>query len=194
MIGKVAQRREEKTAAIIAAAWELARVHGIAGLSLHALAREVGMRQPSLYVYFDSKHALYDAMFADGNRQLLERLTALDLPDNPRAAVKAFMRAFVEFAVEDRERDALLFHRPIPGFEPSAASYEHAQAVLARAVALLGTAGLDSPDDVDCFIAMVAGLIDAQVANDPDGDRWTRHLDRLIDLYLDDAKRRRRHR
>ncbi len=32
------------------------------------------------------------------------------------------------------------------------------------------------------------------VANDPDGDRWTRHLDRLIDLYLDDAKRRRRHR
>jgi AcrR family transcriptional regulator len=194
MIGKVAQRREEKTAVIIAAAWELARVHGIGGLSLHALAREVGMRQPSLYVYFDSKHALYDAMFADGNRQLLEQLTALDLPDDPRAAVKAFMRAFVEFALEDRERDALLFHRPIPGFEPSAASYEHAQAVLARVVTLLGAAGLDSADDVDCIIAMVAGLIDAQVANDPDGDRWTRHLDRLVDLYLDDAKRRSRHR
>ena len=27
------------------------------------------MRQPSLYEYFGSKHALYDAMFADGNRQ-----------------------------------------------------------------------------------------------------------------------------
>ena len=65
-------------AAIVAAAWELAADHGIAGVSLHALAREVGMRQPSLYAYFDSKHALYDAMFADGNRQLLERLDALD--------------------------------------------------------------------------------------------------------------------
>ena len=194
MIGKVAQRREERTAEIVAAAWELSRIHGIGGLSLHALAREVGMRQPSLYVYFDSKHALYDAMFADGNRQLLEQLTALDLPTDPRAAVKTFMRAFVEFAVGDRERDALLFHRPIPGFEPSAASYERAQAVLARAVAILDTAGLDSPDDVDCFIAMIAGLIDAQVANDPDGDRWTRHLERLIDLYLDDARRRRLHR
>jgi AcrR family transcriptional regulator len=194
MIGKVAQRREERTAAIVASAWKLARVHGIGGLSLHALAREVGMRQPSLYVYFDSKHALYDAMFADGNRQLLERLSALDLPDDARAAVRTFMHGFVEFAVEDRERSALLFHRPIPGFEPSAASYEHAQAVLARAVAVLGAAGVDSSDDVDCFIAMVAGLVDAQVANDPDGDRWTRHLDRLIDLYLDDAKRRRRHR
>ena len=194
MIGKVAQRREERTAEIVAAAWELSRIHGIGGLSLHALAREVGMRQPSLYVYFDSKHELYDAMFADGNRQLLEQLTALDLPTDPRAAVKTFMRAFVEFAVGDRERDALLFHRPIPGFEPSAASYERAQAVLARAVAILDTAGLDSPDDVDCFIAMIAGLIDAQVANDPDGDRWTRHLERLIDLYLDDARRRRLHR
>ena len=194
MIGKVARRREEKTAAIVAAAWEVARVDGIGGLSLHALAREVGMRQPSLYVYFDSKHALYDAMFADGNRQLLERIDTLDLPDDTRAAVKVFMHAFVQFAVEDPERGALLFHRPVPGFEPSPASYEHAQAVLARAVALLSAAGLDSPDDVDCFVAMVAGLVDAQVANDPDGDRWTRHLDRLTDLYLDDAEQRRAHR
>ena len=80
MIGKVAQRREERVAGIVAAARELARQHGIGGLSLHALAREVGMRQPSLYVYFDSKDALFDAMFADGNRQLLDRLDAVDLP------------------------------------------------------------------------------------------------------------------
>ena len=76
MIGKGAERREQRVAEIVAAAWELARAHGIGGVSLHALAREVGMRQPSLYAYFDSKHALYDAMFADGNRQLLERLDA----------------------------------------------------------------------------------------------------------------------
>jgi AcrR family transcriptional regulator len=194
MIGKVAQRREERVAAIVAAAWELARTHGVGAVSLHALAREVGMRQPSLYVYFDSKHALYDAMFADGNRQLLERLAELDLPADPRAAVKSFMRAFVDFAVEEPERCALLFQRPIPGFEPSAASYEHAQAVLNRASDLLDAAGLASRDDFDCFIAMVGGLVDAQISNDPGGDRWTRHLDRLTDLYLDDAKRRRRHR
>src|SRR5712671_4059886 len=107
MIGKVAQRREERTAAIVGSAWELARVQGIGGLSLHALAREVGMRQPSLYAYFDSKNALFDAMFADGNRQLLERLDALDLPGDPRDALKLFMRTFVDFALEDLARCAL---------------------------------------------------------------------------------------
>src|ERR1700730_2285644 len=109
MIGTVAARREAKTASIVVAAWELARADGFGGVTLHALARKVGMRQPSLYVYFDSKHALYDAMFADGNRQLLQRLSALDLPDDARAAVKTFMHAFVDFALENRQRAALLF-------------------------------------------------------------------------------------
>jgi AcrR family transcriptional regulator len=190
MIGKVAERREQRTAEIVEAAWKLAATEGIGGLTLHALAREVGMRQPSLYVYFDSKHALYDALFADGNRRLLERLDALDVPSEPRTAVHAFMHAFVDFALEDPERTHLLFHRPIPGFEPSAESFAGAETVLRRTVALLRAAGLRSQADVDCFVAMVAGLIDAQLSNDPGGDRWTRHLDRLIDLYLDAPKQR----
>lgn len=177
--------------AIVATAWELARAHGVGGVSLHALAREVGIRQPSLYVYFNSKHALYDAMFADGNRQLLERLDALRLPRDGRAAVRAFMRAFVDFAVEDPARCALLFQRPIPGFEPSAELYAYAQSVLGRAIELLHAAGLETQADVDCLIAMVAGLIDAQISNDPGGDRWTRHLGRLTDMYLDEVERRR---
>lgn len=181
-------------ASIVATAWELAGLHGIGGLSLHALAREVGIRQPSLYTYFDSKNALYDAMFADGNRELLERLDGLRLPKDPRAAVKTFMRAFVNFAVDDPARCDLLLHRPIPGFEPSAESYALAEAVLTRAVDLLRAAGVESQGDVDCCVAMVGGLIDAQQSNDPGGNRWTRHLDRLVDLYLDDAIRKGKHR
>ena len=177
-------------AGIVASAWDLAAVHGIGGISLHALAREVGMRQPSLYSYFDSKHALYDAMFADGNRQLLARLDALKLPSDPRAAVKAFMRAFVNFAIDDTARYLLLFQRPIPDFEPSAESYAYAEEALGRAVGLLRSAGLESQGDVDCYIAMVAGLVDAQIGNDPTGTRWTRHLNRLTDMYLDDIKGR----
>jgi hypothetical protein len=101
------------------------------------------------------------------------------------------MRAFVDFAVEDTARCVLLFQRQVPGFEPSASSYEDAQTTLTRAAELLHAAGIESQADVDCFVAMVGGLVDAQISNDPGGDRWTRHLDRLTDMYLDDAKRRR---
>jgi len=188
MIGtKVQQRREERIAEIVAVAWELAREQGVAGISLHELARRVGMRQPSLYSYFDSKHALYDAMFADGNTRLLARLDALELPDDAVAAGKAHLREFVQFSVDHPECHTLLFTRTIPGFEPSAASYAVAERVLAQSVALIHAAGVTDPGDVDCIVAMVAGIVDAQLSNDPGGDRWVRHLDRLVDLYVSDA-------
>lgn len=172
-------------AGILETAWDLAGREGIAGLTLRGLARELGIRQPSLYEYFDSKHALYDALFADGNRQLLERLDALRLPRDPRRAVKSFMRTFVDFALEDEARRQLLFGRAIPGFEPSEASYAVASDVLARATELLAAAGLTDPGDIDCAVAVVGGLIAAQASNQPGGKRWTRHLDRLLDLLLD---------
>ena len=187
MAGKVAARREAKVASIVAAAWKLAREHGIGGVSLHALAREVGMRQPSLYEYFDSKHALYDTMFADGNRQLLQRLDELTLPLDPRAALKKYMRAFMSFAIEDAARCELLFQRHIPDFVPSPESYALAEEALCRAAKLMHEAGLTQQGDIDCMVAMVAGLMDAQMSNDPGGDRWTRHLNRLVDLLVDDA-------
>src|SRR3954469_13129206 len=114
MAGSVALRREAKIASILDAAWKLAREHGIGGMSLHALAREVGMRQPSLYEYFDSKHALYEAIFAGGNRQLLERLDSLKLPRDPRAALKKAAQTWMTFALEDPARCELLFQRHIP--------------------------------------------------------------------------------
>jgi AcrR family transcriptional regulator len=174
-------------AGIVTTAWELAREKGIAGVSLHGLARAVGIRQPSLYEYFDSKHALYDAMFADGNRQLIERLNATRLSRHGRAALKQILAAFAAFALEDPARHELLFQRHIPAFTPSPESYALAQEVLSRVVALMSDAGVTEPGDVDCIVAVTAGLIDAQLSNDPGGNRWIRHLNRMVDLLVDDA-------
>jgi AcrR family transcriptional regulator len=194
MADKVTTRREAKTASIVSEAWELARRHGVGGVSLHGLARAVGMRQPSLYEYFDSKHALYDAMFADGNRQLLERLGAVKFPTDPRAAVKKYLATIVAFSVEDQARYELLFQRHVPGFTPSPKSYALAEDVLGQLVKLLRDAGVTNQGDIDCVVAMTAGLMEAQMSNDPGGTRWTRHLNRLVDLYIDDAIERNNHR
>jgi AcrR family transcriptional regulator len=194
MSDKVMRRREARVATIVASAWELAREQGIGGVSLHALAREVGMRQPSLYEYFDSKHALYDAMFADGNRKLLDRLDSVKLPRDPRAALKKQLSTFVAFALEDPARCELLFQRHVPGFTPSPESYALAEDALGRVVKLMHEAGVTEQGDIDCLVAMTAGLMDAQMSNDPNGTRWTRHLNRLVDLLVDDAITRSTHR
>lgn len=190
MVGTVARRREARIEQITQTAWRLARQKGMAGLSLHALAREVGLRQPSLYEYFDSKHTLYDALFADGNRQLLARLDAARLPTDPRAALKKLLAVFVEFALEDPARFELLFQRHIPGFTPSADSYALAEEALRRVTAVMQRAGASAQRDIDCLVAITAGLMEAQLANDPGGSRWIRHLGRLIDMYLDDLERK----
>ena len=189
-VSPVAQRREARIAEIVSCAWQLAREHGVAAVSLRALASEVGIRQPSLYEYFDSKHALYDAMFAEGNRQLLARLDGMKVPADSRAALETVLRTVTEFALEDPARCELLFERHIPGFTPTHESYAVAAQALDRVVTAMRGAGIDDRGDIDCLVAITAGLMQAQLANDPGGDRWVRHLDRMIDLHLDHAHQR----
>src|SRR3954467_9711624 len=72
----VANRRSQRREQILAAAWDIAGEQGLGAVSLHEVARRVGIRQPSLYGYVSSKLDLYDAMFAQAYEQLLARLDA----------------------------------------------------------------------------------------------------------------------
>lgn len=170
-------------AEILEAAWALSREHGLAGLSLRDIAHRIGMRPPSLYWYFDSKHAIYDAMFAQGNRQLLERLEAQAWPAEPVACLRLGAQVFVEFSSEDVERYQLMFQRTIPGFEPSPASYALALEVMALMAERFGAMGVDDPAALDIWTALVAGLAAQQVANQPGGDRWLRLVDQVAEMY-----------
>src|ERR1700750_450754 len=81
-------RREATKAEILDAAWDLVREHGLAALALRDLASRVGMRAPSLYQYFDSKHAIYDAMFAQGAQAALDVVLAESTSTETRAALR----------------------------------------------------------------------------------------------------------
>src|SRR3954471_6986828 len=56
------QPRRTDRPAIIAAAIEVLNDRGLDGLSLHAIAARLGIRQPALYHHFDSKTALLAAV------------------------------------------------------------------------------------------------------------------------------------
>jgi AcrR family transcriptional regulator len=185
------RRREAKRATILAEAWILARRDGLAAISLRDLAESVDLRQPSLYAYFDSKLGLYDLMFADGNRQLLDCVESLPLKDDQRDALVEFVEALVQFSSKDVVRHQLLFQRTIPGFEPSPTSYSLALEFYEIARQRLAAAGAADPEDVDVFSALVNGLAHQQVANDPGGDRWVRLAGRAVDMFLADVDRRR---
>lgn len=184
MIDNRARRREAKRDQILAAAWTLAHRDGLGGISLRELADLVDLRQPSLYAYFDSKHALYDAMFEAGNRALVERTQALPPTEDPRAAVADLTRMLLQFVTEDVVRYVLMFQRQIPGFEPSPDSYAVAIEFYELVRSKLSAAGVTAQRDIDLFTTLVAGLADQQTANDPGDDRWAGLADRVLAMFF----------
>jgi AcrR family transcriptional regulator len=178
-----AERRSQTRTEILAAAWETARTQGLAGLRLRDVAARVGMRAPSLYSYFDSKHAIYDAMFAQGWQEYRASAQALPVDDDPLAELRRGMRHFIDFCLVDPVRYQLLCQRTIPGFEPSAESYALAVAAMDALHHRLARIGVTDPAALDLLTAVGAGLVSQQVANEPGGDRWVRLVDRALDMF-----------
>ena len=181
----VADRRNRRSEQILAAAWDIAADQGLGAVSLHEVARRVGIKQPSLYGYVSSKLDLFDVMFRQAYEQLLDRLDAAPPTGTSREQLLRLSRVVLDFVIENPPRQQLLFQRTIPGFEPSEASYALALRLVDRTRALLSALGKGTQAHVDVYTALIAGLGSQQIANDPDGDRWSRHLETLLDIVLD---------
>ena len=184
-----AARREETKAEILDAAWDLVREQGLAGLAMRDLGARVGMKAQSLYSYYESKLDIYDAMFHQGYRAFVARIdeTATDArTGDPVERARAMAHLFFEFCTSDPVRYQLLFQRTIPDFEPSEESFAVALAAYETTVDELREIGITDPEAIDLWTAMLTGLTDQQISNDPGGDRWKRLIDRAVDAVLRD--------
>jgi AcrR family transcriptional regulator len=182
---RISRRRDLTRAEILRAAWEVCHEQGLAALALRELADRVGMRAPSLYSYFDSKEAIYDAMFAEGQRELLSLLGPDTGSPLSRAELYQQTRVFFDFCTADPTRYQLMFQRVVPGFSPSESSYRLALEVISLLDQRLRSAGVTNAADRDLWTAMITGLTDQQISNDPGGDRWGRLLPQVVDLFCD---------
>lgn len=144
---------------------------------MRELGDRVGMRAQSLYSYFASKLEIFDAMFLEGNEDLLGTmriaLDAMEDGEDPIAACVTVADTFVLFCTSDPIRYQLLFQRTIPGFVPSERSYAVAQEAYELSVGPLRALGIDGPQ-LDMCTAVMAGLVAQQISNNPGGDRWVR--------------------
>ena len=177
---------------IVAAAWDIVREQGLAGLAMRDLGERVGMKAQSIYSYFASKHEIYDAMFYEGYKDFAAAMG--DFADSPtdgaettdgrQSSAHRVAHRFFAFCTSDPVRYQLLFQRTIPDFVPSPESYTVALEAYDAMRTHLGSFGVTDPEAVDLWTAMLTGLTDQQISNDPGGDRWERIVDRAVDMLL----------
>lgn len=182
------RNRQEVIAAILTAAREIMRRDGVAALNLNEIARLVGMQTPSLYKYFSSKFALYDALFQMGVRLFREsedRVWSSPQPIWERIGIWFETRLFL--AQEQSDLYHLVFDNPVPGFVPSEESLEESRKVrlpgLQAIQAAIDAGSLATPLPpervFDLLLAMRRGIIAEHLGKEthlPKGDERFRSL------------------
>jgi AcrR family transcriptional regulator len=120
-------RRDRVRAATLAEIKETARrllvAQGVEGVSLRAIAREMGMTAPALYRYYANHEELQLAITDDLFGELVAAMVAArDAEPDADIIVKGagVIRAFRRWAVEHRPEFAMIFARPMSpaGCEP----------------------------------------------------------------------------
>lgn len=109
--------RAELTAAIKEEARRQLAEHGADGLSLRAVARELGMVSSALYRYFPSRDDLLTALIVDAYDSLGEALeTAGSTTDAPAERWRAAAHALRAWARAHPHEYSLLYGTPVPGY------------------------------------------------------------------------------
>ncbi|MFC8517723.1 TetR/AcrR family transcriptional regulator [Streptomyces sp. NPDC057257] len=121
-------------------AWEQIAASGASGLSLNAIARQMGMSGPALYRYFASRDDLITELVRDAYRSLADTMRDAAASGADLAGLGHALRSW---ALDDPQRYFLVYGTPVPGYH--------------------------APEDITTIASeIMAGLLDAaQPAGDP---------------------------
>jgi AcrR family transcriptional regulator len=114
--GLRARRRQELLAAIRAAALEELRRSGAAGLSLRAIARDVGIAVSALYRYFPSRDELLTDLIVAAFDAHADAVEAGGAHDDVADALRGVMHAYRTWAVAHPAEFGLAYGAPVPGY------------------------------------------------------------------------------
>ncbi|SOD70484.1 TetR family transcriptional regulator [Jatrophihabitans sp. GAS493] len=123
--------RAETTAEIKQLAWEVMAESGPAGLSLRAVARQMGMAPSALYRYFPSRDDLLTALIIEGFDSLgaaLQEAYARSRAQTPKLpATEVFVvvaKSYRQWALEHPTPYGLIFGSAVPGYTGTEATTE----------------------------------------------------------------------
>lgn len=190
------RRRQESLDEILRIAVDVMAENGVAALSLSEVARRMGIRPPSIYKYFPSKLAVYDALFgrtSEHLRDLFREEAAAAEPGLP--ALSAGFVALGRYMMDNPVLAQLVNWRPVPGFEPSAEAFapnreyvDEIRAVVATAVELGQLHPAAAEEKGLAVLSILAtGAMTQQLANEPDATletgRFTSLFPDLLELF-----------
>jgi AcrR family transcriptional regulator len=192
-----ARRRQETIEEILDIAENVMTEEGVNGLSLTEVARRLGVQPPSLYKYFPSLMAVYDALFLRGQlRHLAVMRQAMAGAEPGLDALTAALEASGRWALANQAVAQLLFWRPVPSFEPSAEAFAPSvemvaleRAALADAVAA-GQLGPEADSDEAVYLVstLIVGVLSQAMSNEPDLEwgqgRFTPTFPKLMKLLV----------
>jgi AcrR family transcriptional regulator len=192
-----ARRRQETIEEILDIAEDVMTEHGVTGLSLAEVARRLGVQPPSLYKYFPSLMAVYNALFLRGQREHLAVMRQAMATSEPGlVALTTGLEASGRWLLANRAIAQLLFWRPVPSFEPSPAAFAPSvemvalqRAALADAVAA-GRLGPEADSDEAVYLVstLISGVLTQAMANEPHLEwgqgRFTPTFPRLMRLLV----------
>ncbi len=190
-----ARRRQETIEEILDIAVDVMTEEGVNGLSLSEVARRLGIQPPSLYKYFPSLMAVYDALYGRATQALLDAVREAMADANPGLdAVRRGLDACGRWTIDNRALAQLSMWRPVPSFTPSAESFRpseqmveliHGGLVDAVAAGELGPEG-GSDEALYLVSTMITGVLTQAMANEPEepwgGGRFSPALATLLDL------------
>lgn len=123
--------RAQTTARILAAAREEIASHGGGGLSMRAIAREVGLVSSAVYRYFPTREALLTAMIVESYGHLDAALGAAPGDSGPDRW-RGLAAAFRDWARDHPHEFQLVYGTPIPGYQAPPETVPAAAAVAAH--------------------------------------------------------------
>jgi AcrR family transcriptional regulator len=179
-VDRRARRRQETIEEILDIATDVMTEEGVNGLSLAEVARRLGVQPPSIYKYFSSLMAVYDALFRRGQLEHLEVMRQAMAGANPGLeALTAGLEASGRWLLANRAIAQLMFWRPVPSFEPSAEALTPSVEMVSlqrRAMADAVVAGqvgpeADSEEAVYLVSTLIVGVLSQAMANEP-GLEW----------------------
>jgi len=171
------RRREQTRSEILDHALQIMAEDGVAGLTMAGLARAMNIQPPSLYKYYPSLLAVYDALFRRGQLEHLEIMRRAMAGAQPGlAALTAGLEASGRWALANRAVAQLLFWRPVPSFEPSPEAFAPSAEMVALQRAAFadavraGELGPEADSDEAVFLVstLITGVLSQAMANEPE--------------------------